>query len=1206
MRRFEFTEGTSNKFWQIRVEGTEVSTQWGRIGTDGQTKVKDLGSEEKAGQEADKQIKAKTKKGYVEVGAAAPKAPVAKAAKSAPPTTTTPAPKTTPAQKAAPAAKAAPPPKATPAAKAAPAANLGDLPDEDAFPVPSSWKAKIHSRRGGAFVPADKHDVAKLLKRAVDQGDGGQRKALASFAHDAFGSLTDQQLGKVLAGMRKSKAWQEDKAAEAFVRAMLGAFELSRVLQVYLTTEPFQRGWRMVQVPGLLWVRRAIAAADDASYEKALAVATEVREGGTVEAFKALKSKTNEQPDARLEQILAYLFPETGWWQSAPQGARFGTPSELATAADTPDDAAALLGNTWGIGAGVLETLAVEHGAGAVPLIIPFLDGAADAVKYGARVLLEMPFDEALGTMLDHLDLKAVASLIGTAGERYPRRALRLALARRSRSAVQPLLRGWAAQYPAAVEAIAEQLDDDERQALEALEEELANALPDADPSTLPPVFSDPPWARKKKPKGPKPLALTPDLPPDAFAWTDADQAVAARVEKAVTAWLADPAEVEKRVDTAWYDVGIQLAGLKLGGAAHLAAQRSIGRGYFYGDRAHELVVGLYTLTDDSDLATTLIRKADANESLPYLVSVACPQLALAMLEWLSTKSRRTIAVDWMERHPAYAARAWVPHALGKVNRSQREAVAALRRLVDLGHGDEVRAAGRHYGEAAAEALDVFLSMDPLDQLPAKRPKSIGFWLPAALPRPKVKGQDAVLSLEQVEVAAMMLAMSPLDDPYAGVEVLKETCEPASLAAFSWALFEQWIAAGAPSKESWALTQLGLLGDDVVAGNLTPMVRRWPGESQHKRAVVGLDVLLAIGTDVALMHLNGIAQKVKFKGVKENARQRIQALAESLGLTKEQLADRLVPDLGLDADGTLTLDYGPRSFVVSFDEALKPIVRDGETGKVRKALPKPGVKDDEEKAPAAAATFKQLKKDVRTLAKLQIQRLETAMVTGRRWSGADFAAYVATHPLLGHLVRRLIWGVYDDGGQLVGSFRVAEDGSYADAEDEEMALPDGSIGVLHPIDADADTLAAWGEVLSDYELLQPFVQLGRPVHRLSEEHRRSKLYALDDKRRIPVGRLLGLFSKGWERGEAQDAGVSHWVSMPLPDGEHEVRIWLGEAGIWTGMGAQQDEDPTLQAVSVVKRSHWSWKEEGVKTLGELPGSLVSEVLGTVEGLYAET
>lgn len=98
------------------------------------------------------------------------------------------------------------------------------------------------------------------------------------------------------------------------------------------------------------------------------------------------------------------------------------------------------------------------------------------------------------------------------------------------------------------------------------------------------------------------------------------------------------------------------------------------------------------------------------------------------------------------------------------------------------------------------------------------------------------------------------------------------------------------------------------------------------------------------------MHLHGIAQKVKFKGLQYEAQQRIRQVAERLGLSTEQLADRLVPDFGLDADGSMVLDYGPRRFLVRFDEQLKPFVAD-EDGKHRKALPKPGAKDDPELAP---------------------------------------------------------------------------------------------------------------------------------------------------------------------------------------------------------------------------------------------------------------
>lgn len=34
-RRFEFEEDKSSKFWEIAINGTSVSTWWGKIGTDG-------------------------------------------------------------------------------------------------------------------------------------------------------------------------------------------------------------------------------------------------------------------------------------------------------------------------------------------------------------------------------------------------------------------------------------------------------------------------------------------------------------------------------------------------------------------------------------------------------------------------------------------------------------------------------------------------------------------------------------------------------------------------------------------------------------------------------------------------------------------------------------------------------------------------------------------------------------------------------------------------------------------------------------------------------------------------------------------------------------------------------------------------------------------------------------------------------------------
>jgi predicted DNA-binding WGR domain protein len=84
MPRYEFSEGSSNKFWEISLNGTSFTTTYGRIGTEGQTSLKEYDSEEKAKKEYDKLIAEKVKKGYELVsgggGAKAAPAPAPKAA----------------------------------------------------------------------------------------------------------------------------------------------------------------------------------------------------------------------------------------------------------------------------------------------------------------------------------------------------------------------------------------------------------------------------------------------------------------------------------------------------------------------------------------------------------------------------------------------------------------------------------------------------------------------------------------------------------------------------------------------------------------------------------------------------------------------------------------------------------------------------------------------------------------------------------------------------------------------------------------------------------------------------------------------------------------------------------------------------------------------------------------------------------------------
>ncbi|QFG20237.1 DUF4132 domain-containing protein [Actinomadura sp. WMMB 499] len=573
-----------------------------------------------------------------------------------------------------------------------------------------------------------------------------------------------------------------------------------------------------------------------------------------------------------------------------------------------------------------------------------------------------------------------------------------------------------------------------------------------------------------------------------------------------------------------------------------------------------------------------------------FLLPFRSAEVAALMADWFTrTKAMRKVAAAWLEWHGTGAARLLVPAALGAAGPARQAAEAALRHIAAVHDGETVSAAAREYGDRAAAALEAFLATDPLDVVPPAVPATPDWLDPAALPPVLLRERSARLPDASVAHVLTILALSPLDTPHAGLRVVRDTCDPASLAAFSWAVFQAWEANVMPARTNWAFTQLGLLGDDDAARDLTPLLRRWPGEGGHARAVTGLDVLTAIGTDTALTCLDQIAQRVRYKGLKAQARERIDRIAEQRGLTAERLADRLVPTFDLEAGGALTLDYGPRTFAIVFDEGLKPQVTD-QAGKHRTSLPKPGAKDDPELAPAAYQRFSRLRKDVRTVASGLVHRLERAMVDGRRWSAEEYTDQFVRHPLTWHLARRLVWSAVTDGG--TRTFRLAEDRTLADAADDAFVLPgDARIGIAHPVGL-GDEIAAWRQVFADYEILQPFPQLGREIHRLTGAEAKGRRLERFEGLTVPTGVILGLTNRGWERGDPQDAGIEHAFLRPLPESRYAL---LGLDPGFVAAETHAFDEHTLVDVFVSDDRHGSVSGGGVR-LGDLDEVTASELL----------
>ncbi|MDE6621882.1 MAG: DUF4132 domain-containing protein [Lachnospiraceae bacterium] len=363
-----------------------------------------------------------------------------------------------------------------------------------------------------------------------------------------------------------------------------------------------------------------------------------------------------------------------------------------------------------------------------------------------------------------------------------------------------------------------------------------------------------------------------------------------------------------------------------------------------------------------------------------------------------------------------------------------------------------------------------------------------------------------------------MLGVNPDAQKLAAPLVLQE------LTAYMRALYQGWMAAGAEAKKRWVLYAAALHGDAEMITELHRQIKDW---ADHSRGAVAAETVRALalnGSSQALLLVDQMARKFKSNQVKNAAKKALAEAAAALGISREELEDRIVPDFGFNAQMERVFDYGTRTFTVRLNVSLEIEVYD-ESGKKLKSMPKPGKQDDGEKAEQAQDEFKQLKKQLKFVVASQKLRLEQALSAARFWEAQKWRALFVQNPVMHQFAVGLIWGTYEEG-LLKDTFRYMEDGSFNTVDEEEYTLPEsGAVGLVHPLELSEDIIAAWKEQLSDYEITQPVEQLERPVYHVTQEEKGAQKLTRFYGRELNGLSLSGkLLTQGWVRGEIMDAG----------------------------------------------------------------------------------
>jgi hypothetical protein len=305
-----------------------------------------------------------------------------------------------------------------------------------------------------------------------------------------------------------------------------------------------------------------------------------------------------------------------------------------------------------------------------------------------------------------------------------------------------------------------------------------------------------------------------------------------------------------------------------------------------------------------------------------------------------------------------------------------------------------------------------------------------------------------------------------------GAEKLFDSYNVAGMRGLAWML--GFAAADAESARTLAaLAQAAL--------------RRLPGLGPRAPRVANAAVyaLSRMPGTAALAQLGRLATRVTYRGTLAQVGKALEARAAEQGVSREELEELAVPGFGLTEVGRRVERFGGASAEVVLRGRTVDLTWRTEAGKVVKSAPARMRAD----FPDEVKELKSVVADIEKMVPAQAGRLERIFLARRSWDFARWAEYYLDHPLVGTLVRRLIWII----GDVPASY--ADGGLRTLAGAALRPAPDARVELWHPIGRETAEISAWRDWLERHQVTQPFKQAHREVYPITVAEQGTNTYS---------------------------------------------------------------------------------------------------------------
>ena len=288
-------------------------------------------------------------------------------------------------------------------------------------------------------------------------------------------------------------------------------------------------------------------------------------------------------------------------------------------------------------------------------------------------------------------------------------------------------------------------------------------------------------------------------------------------------------------------------------------------------------------------------------------------------------------------------------------------------------------------------------------------------------------------------------------------------------------VYKKWIHEGADTSYKYVMIPYLVYENEYKIDKVVYKIKEWCESGRISLANYAISALASNGSINSLIVIDYISSNFKYFQIKNTSKLAFKSVAKRLNISEDKLSDKIIPDFGIDLNGTKTLKDDNYSFTIHLNEKLDiDKILDNNTNKYINKLDKYSNLDKN-----LLDEFNSIKNHIKISYKFQINRLYKALMTGKRWTIEDWKDIFTNNYIMNILADMFIWTLYNKNDKILKHLKYSRnDNSFYTLDNEKYKInKQYQLSLASPIEMSKEDIEKSKAFISKLKIKQPFNQM---------------------------------------------------------------------------------------------------------------------------------